>query len=159
MKIGLRYANSRDDAHILLNAAFLKILLGLKKYRFEKPFEPWIKRIMINTIIDDHRKSKSQDKKLPMTLVDEFEQTNNAVDLNLVEEQMYGEELQLMMQQLPPMTQKVFNLHVIDGYRHQEIAEMLQISKGTSKWHLSNARKMLIELLKNSVQRIKMLVI
>ena len=62
-----------------------------------------------------------------------------------------AEEIELLIQQLPPMSQKVFNLYAIDGYTHKEVGEMLGISDGTSKWHLSFARKKLKEMIEQRV--------
>ena len=65
-----------------------------------------------------------------------------------------AEDLENMIRNLPPMSQKVFNLYIVDGYNHKEIGEMLNISEGTSKWHLSSARKTMKEMLKKVMNKV-----
>ena len=141
LSVCLRYERNKEDAEFLLNKAFYKILKNLDKYSDNVPFEAWIRRITINTVIDDYRKNKKD-------IVDYVEEPMQAapakaVDYNAAEQRFDAEELQNLINQLPPISKKVFNLYVIDGYNHKEIAEQLNMSEGTSKWHLSSARKRL----------------
>ena len=145
LSVCFRYERNKEDAEFLLNKAFYKILKNLKKYDDKVPFEAWIRRITINTVIDDYRKNKR-------SKVDYVEEPMNmapvqTMDYNEADQKYDAEELQRLIDQLPPVSKKVFNLYVIDGYNHREIADQLDMSEGTSKWHLSSARKKLKELL------------
>ena len=142
MGICFRYTRNREDAESYLNQAFFKILTNLDKYQESVSFMAWIKRITINSIIDDFRKNKKYIEK--ENQVEEFaDYMTQRVDYNQADRELDAEELRLMIVSLPPVTQKVFNLYVIDGYKHEEIGQLLGISEGPSKWHLSNARKTL----------------
>jgi RNA polymerase sigma-70 factor (ECF subfamily) len=149
MSICLRYEKNTNDAEELLNMGFLKIVTKLDRYNSDIPFEAWIRRIMINTIIDEFRKNKKMKQATEYTDFDgKYE--SKSVTINEAELFFDAEELELMIRQLPNVTQKVFNLHVIDGYSHKEIADEMEISVGTSKWHVSNARKILKGLIEKS---------
>jgi RNA polymerase sigma-70 factor (ECF subfamily) len=142
MGICLRYEKNEQDAEELLNLGFLKIVTKLDKYNTEVPFEAWIRRIMINTIIDEFRKSKKAKEAIVLTDFDGVYE-NKSVSYNEADLLFDAEELEKMIRQLPPVTQKVFNLHVLDGFSHKEISDELEMSVGTSKWHVSFARKTL----------------
>ncbi len=135
-----RYQRNRQDASALMNQSFLKILENLDRRRPEVPFEAWSRRIVINTVIDGFRKDR--DRK-------EYERTDHPLeDLPTVEvndflHHMEAEAFAHLLLQVPPMSRTVFNLFVIDGFAHAEIAEQLGISEGTSKWHVSHARHLL----------------
>ena len=145
LSVCLRYERNKEDAEFLLNKAFYKILKNLEKYSDNIPFEAWIRRITINTVIDEYRKNKKE----KIDYVEEPMQVApiTQMDYNAADQKFDAEELQMMINQLPPISKKVFNLYVIDGYNHKEIAEQLDMSEGTSKWHLSSARKKLKELI------------
>jgi RNA polymerase sigma factor (sigma-70 family) len=147
MSVCVRYQKDRQEALAALNLGFLKVLNKLDSYTEEAPFEAWIKRIMINTMIDSFRREKNW-----RTLVIYPEQIEPDVkhhvdSWNHAEQGHDLEYLELLIQQLPPITRQVFNLFAIDGYSHREIAELLDMSDGTSKWHVSQARKQLQEWL------------
>jgi RNA polymerase sigma-70 factor (ECF subfamily) len=145
LSVCLRYEKNKEDAEFLLNKAFYKILKNLDKYNDHIPFEAWIRRITINTVIDDYRKNKKE----KIDYVEEPLQVApvSSMDFNTADQKFDAEELQMLIDQLPPVSKKVFNLYVIDGYNHKEIADQLEMSEGTSKWHLSSARKKLKELI------------
>ena len=153
MSICYRYRANKEDAEELLNQGFLKVLLNLDKYNVKVPFEAWIRRIMVNTIIDEFRKSKKEKEHLNYADFQEETYLDNRVDFNLADLNFEAEELLNMLNKLPEMSRKVFNLYAIDGYAHKEIAEMLTISVGTSKWHVSFARAELKKMINN--KRIK----
>ena len=152
MGICMRYKRDEDEAKAVLNVGFLKILKNLSKYGQKGSFEAWIKRIMINTIIDEFRKNRKVKELIAYTDFSEQEFSTDWIDFNEADKQFDAEELEAIIKQLPPVSQKVFNLFAIDGYSHKEIAKMLNISVGTSKWHLSFARKKLQEWLKQNMQ-------
>lgn len=152
MGVCLRYEKNKEDAEELLNLAFFKVLTRLDKYSDDTPFEAWIRRITINTIIDEFRK-RNRDKH---SFYEELEGhvPVSDMDFNDADTRYDVEELEMMIRQLPPVSQKVFNLYVVDGFNHKEIGDMLGISEGTSKWHLSTARKTLQGMLKKVVNRV-----
>lgn len=141
MGVCVRYTRSHEEAMDLLNQGFLKILTGLDKYKEEVPFEAWIRRIMINTLIDDYRKHKKYHETHELTDFDQVGFEQMWVAINDGEKQLEADAIIALIQELPPMTRQVFNMYAIDGFSHKEIAKTLNISEGTSKWHVSAARK------------------
>ena len=150
MSVCLRYKKDKDDAAAVLNTGYMKILSNLDKYSMHIPFTAWMKRIMINTIIDEFRSTRKVRELIEYTDFTETDTFDDAVNWNEAEQQFGFDELLKMIKTLPPVTQKVFNLYAIDGYNHREIGEMLNMSDGTSKWHLSSGRKKLQELILQS---------
>lgn len=147
MTICIRYTHSRDEAEDLLNQSFLKVLNNIGKRRKEVPFGLWIRRITINTIIDEFRRNKKMNEQTELV---DFTEENPEYDgrvLNTYLEKAEAEQLQALVNTLPEMSRRVFNLFALDGYSHKEIAELLGISEGTSKWHVSNARSRLKDLI------------
>lgn len=151
MSICMRYCNQSEDSVEIVNDGFLKIFNTL--HTFEPRFEDyessvmaWIKKIMIRTSIDRYRKNQSGNG---FTEIREEYYSVQEAEVNIIDRLSYKEIISLV-QQLTPAYRAVFNLHVIDGYTHEEIAEQLNISPGTSKSNLSKAkisiRKMLAEV-------------
>lgn len=155
MGISLRYAKDREEAKALVNFGFFKIVTNLEKYSEEIVFEVWVRRIMINCIIDEYRKDRKRREHQQTTDFSEAASFLHPVDFNQAAKEIDAEQLEIMIRKLPAMSQKVFNLYAIDGYSHKEIAEMLGISDGTSKWHVSFARKSLQQMLKDYVNAFK----
>lgn len=142
----MRYHKNEEDARNILNISFVKICKNLDKLKEETPFEAWVRRITLNTIIDEFRKNKNY-----LQLVDSKE-TDRELEIHVtsVENGVWSKlEMDVLMgllKRLPDISRNVFNLYVIDGYTHKEIGDLLEISDGTSKWHLSNARKLLRDM-------------
>ncbi len=158
MGICVRYHSNREDALEALNNGFFKVLTGLSKYKEKVPFDAWVSRIMINTIIDDFRKNRKVKELIDYTdFAEDSWEEKRQYDLNEAEKNFDAEELEGYIQSLPAVSRKVFNLFAIDGYKHPEIAELLKISVGTSKWHLSFARKKLKEMLEKAAKATKVL--
>jgi len=155
MGVCLRYRNSEDEAAEMLNVGFLKILKNLKKYPTHIPFNVWIRKVMINTLIDDFRKNRKVRELIEYTDFSQDEKYKDYTDYDRADKLFDVEQLELLIRKLPPISQKVFNLFAIDGYRHKEIAAMLGISEGTSKWHLSSARKKLQEMMQEIINNTK----
>ena len=147
MSVGMRYKKDESESAAVVNEAFLKILKNLDKYKTNVPFQAWIRRIMINTVIDEFRKNRKVRELIEHTDFEDFHNHDDLVTVNLADQNFEAEELEEMIKRLPPVSQKVFNLFAIDGYSHKEIGEMLGISDGTSKWHLSFSRKKLKEFI------------
>lgn len=136
MSICVRYSHSIEEAKEIVNDGFLKVFKKIDQYEEKEPsFKAWLRRIMINTAIDHYRKELKhyyhQDINAQTELV-----TNEGNGLN----NLSHAELIGLIQQLSPAYRTVFNLYVIDGYTHQEIAGLLNISDGTSKSNLMKAR-------------------
>ncbi len=149
MSICMRYARDRDTASEALNMGYLKILNNLRNYNPDIPFKAWIRRIMVNTLIDEYRKQKREREKV--TYVEEYYETSDFSEVNEALSKINYKQILEHINKLPEATKKVFNLFVIDGYSHKEIGELLDVSEGTSKWHLNAARQKLKELIGNSV--------
>src|SRR5688500_10228316 len=154
----LRYLKNREDASEVLNSAFLKVFEKLKQYKSEGSLEGWIKRIVINSSLDFIRRNKTYRNKFILT--DEFQsysssekQDNDTINFSDAEIYLSSEEIFELISALPPATRIVFNLYVIDGFAHKQIAKQLNISTGTSQWHLSNARKLLKEKINEAITK------
>lgn len=141
LKISMRYANDRDEAVQILNDAFLKVFKGIKNYRGEGALGAWIGKLTFYTAIDFIRKNTSY-----RTAIILDNEEDLMIDSKIIDS-MSANEIMQTIQELSAASRSVFSLYIIEGYSHKEIAETLGISVGTSKWHLSNAKKELIELL------------
>lgn len=146
MSVSLRYADDEDEAIEIANDAFLKVFLNLNRYDHTKPFKPWFRRILINTAINYVK--KKQRFKLTQLMEADFE----LPDTEDILSRIGFEELMKMVRSLSLAYRTVFNMHVIDGYTHEEIAATLNISIGTSKSNLSKAREKLRQLLIEQLQ-------
>lgn len=141
--VALRYAQSQPDAEDILQEAFIKIFANLKQFRRDCPLFQWMKRILINTALK-HNRSKLY--LYPAKDVNEIEEQLGGSNINLSQYNL--EDLLKMIQSLPARCQVVFNLYAVEGYKHQEIAELLNISEGTSKSQYARAKSLLQEMIK-----------
>ncbi|MCE3260382.1 MAG: polymerase sigma factor, sigma-70 family [Bacteroidetes bacterium] len=149
MSICLRYTKDKDTASEMLNVGFLKILSNLEKYNLAIPFKVWIRKIMVNTLIDEYRKNKREREKV--TYVEEYYDSTDFSEANEALSRINVQQIYALVNDLPEATRQVFNLFVIDGYAHKDIAVMLGISEGTSKWHLNAARQKLKDQIEKKV--------
>jgi RNA polymerase sigma factor (sigma-70 family) len=156
LSICFRYVNSLEEAKQLLNIGFMKILFNLDKYKPEIPFKTWARKVMINVLIDEYRKEKKHHDVI--RYVEEYEDTTDGSDLNEALIKMNVDEIHAMITSLPNVSRKVFNLYALDGYSHKEIAELLNMSEGTSKWHLNFSRNKLKEMIKKFIPPLKKVV-
>lgn len=131
----LKYASSYEDAEDILQDSFILIFNKIHQYKHKGSFEGWLKRITINIALEKYRKNK----KLQVVRNNEFEGEIH-VD---IEENIDADFLLSLIQQLPDQYRLVFNLYVLDHFSHKEVAEVLNISEGTSKSNLSRARAIL----------------
>lgn len=136
-----RYYRNTEDCSAIATEAFLKILKALEKQIPTGSFEAWCRTITMNTIIDDYRKNKVH--KEAVKLMGHEDLDINEHVFNEAHQRFDKEDLEALLLQLPDMTRYVFNLFAIEGFSHQEIAGALKISDGTSKWHVSEARRQL----------------
>lgn len=137
----LRYSQNQDQAKDLLQEGFIRVFQNLNTFKGEGSFEGWVRRIMVNGCLESLRKPENKI----------FHEDVNDVESELsYEPNMRKLDVQYVLrkiQELAPGYRAVFNLFVVEGYQHQEIAEMLGISESTSKSQLSRARKLLQEML------------
>jgi RNA polymerase sigma factor (sigma-70 family) len=152
MSVCIRYKKQEEDARAVLNIGFLKILNNLDKYQPHVPFEAWIRRIMINTVIDEFRKNRKRLETFESTNFEVIELYDTHHSWNEADLNFDAEELEGLVKKLPPTSQKVFNLFAIDGFSHKEISDMMDINVGASKWHVSNSRKLLKEMISKKLQ-------
>ena len=149
----LRYAKNSVEAKDILHEGFIKVFNKLKGFNGNGSFEGWIRRIMVNTSIDHLRKNKQEYLIVSTAYANEkLANTPNEVNDEDILQHISEEEILIAVQQLTPAYRTVFNLYVIEELSHKEIAELLDISEGTSKSNLSkakfNLRKNLMPLIK-----------
>lgn len=137
-RICLRYAANRQEAEDFLQDGFVKVFKDLWQYRMEGPLGAWIRKVVLNTILQQLRKRKLAFSDIDTNEVDAQMSTDDDIPGNLD-----AEILTTYIQKLPDGYRTVFNMFVIEGYTHQEIADALNITVGTSKSQLSKARAML----------------
>ena len=143
MAMCMRYMGSKDEAMEALNNGFLKVYEKLDTYRNNGSFEGWIRRIIYNTTIDMLRQRIKYREKHVDEVADE------PVNAEIMQK-LFTEDLMNLIGSLPGNTRLVFNMFAIEGYSHKEIGNTLNISEGTSKWHVNEARK----LLKNGINKL-----
>lgn len=142
MAVCMRYASTYEEAADILNEGFMKVFSNLHHYQPTHPLAAWIKRIMVNTAIDHYRRQR---KTLPHLDIDEaYAATDPNAETAI--DQLSAAEIMALVQQLSPAYRTVFNLYVLEGYAHREIADMLGINEGTSKSNLAKAKARLQQL-------------
>ena len=135
MNIALRYGKNKEEALEILNDGFLKVFKNIDRYDSAYPFSSWLHRIIVNAGIDYYRSNKSQIQFLE--LIEDYKEieTSEMMSINST-----SEDVLPVIQELPPQYRMVFNLYVMEEYKHHEIAELLGISVGTSKSNLARAK-------------------
>ncbi|MDN3668084.1 RNA polymerase sigma factor [Echinicola jeungdonensis] len=136
--ICLSYANRREEGMDILQEGFVKVFRQIKTFKFQGSLEGWIRRIIVRTAIDHFRKYK-EERDLSAS---EFLEVEDGRSLSALEN-MALEDLMGYLQKLPEGARVVFNLYAIEGYNHREIAELINISEGTSKSQYSRAKGLL----------------
>lgn len=152
LKVCARYAKSMQDAEQLLNDGFLKVFTQVDNFKNAGSFAGWMQRIMINTCLDYLRGAALKEEMVMHVNAIPAEESNISVN-NEALENIEFRELVTLVQGLPTMTRTVFNLFVFDGYNHKEISEQLEISEGTSHWHVHQARNILQKKITKSEQQ------
>ena len=150
--ICLRYSKSTEEAKDILHEGFLKTFTTLKNFDTHTPFELWVKKIMIRTAVDHLRKDKHN--YLIVSTVNAYEKSS-VTEEAIQDEALLSvnkDELLKAVQELTPAYRTVFNLFLIDGYTHAEIAEILDTSEETCKANLSKAKFNLKRNLKHLVK-------
>lgn len=141
--VSLKYSRSYEEAQDNLQESFLIIFDKLKQFKNEGSFEGWAKRLVVNYVLQLYRKQGAF-----LELV--TDKLPNVEEVEIDEESVSMEFLLKIIQELPDRYRLVFNLYVVDGYSHKEIAEMLEITDGTSKSNLARAKMILKEKIQNN---------
>lgn len=136
----LRYASSREEAEDVLQEGFLKVYRDLHQYKPDAPLGAWIRRVMVNTALENIRKKSRR----PQTHGNEVNSWDK-VTTNDPSTEMNAQDLTAIIQKLPEDFRLVFNLVALEGYSHKEVAGMLNISESNSKVRLTRARALLQE--------------
>ena len=144
----MRYLKKRDEAEDAMIKSFFRIMNNIQSYSGSGSFEGWMRRIAINECLMAIRK-----KKMLMVDIDDAKQIEYS-EQSIVEILEYNELLEIL-DELPTGYRTVFNLYVIEGYKHREIGEQLNISINTSKSQLILARKRLAEIINKKKQHIQ----
>ncbi len=145
MGICYRYAKDKDEAQDMVQNGFIKVFKKLDVYNFDGSLEGWIRRIMVNTAIDQIRKNKRE----PFLMDDETRVQNEEEEIPFAEEEMEfdtklkAETAIKAISELSPAYRTVFNMYVMEGFTHKEVAKYLGISEGTSKSNLAKAKQKL----------------
>jgi RNA polymerase sigma-70 factor (ECF subfamily) len=140
--ICLRYTKDQHEAQDLLQECFIRILNKIDGYKFEGSFEGWIKRLTVNHAINflkTKRHFMSED-------ISEYEIENENYNTDVISE-MNAQDIIKMINKLPVGYRTIFNLHVVEGYKHTEIAEILEISDITCRTQFKKAREALIQMI------------
>lgn len=137
----LRYMQKETEAQDVLQDGFVKIFENIGKYSFTGSFEGWLRRIIVNTCLDQLRKNKRLVDHEDVSDV-EYKLSSN---VSIISE-LQANDLLKVIAELPIGYKTIFNMYAIEGYSHKEIAKELGISEGTSKSQYSRARKILMEL-------------
>jgi len=142
ISVCMRYTRSRDEAVEVLNDGFMKVFTKTEKYDPGRSFKGWLRRIMINTALDHYR------RQVKHYFHEDVESVSCTAAGDTILSTIAHQDLIRLVQQLTPAYRMVFNMYVIDGYSHEDIASQLDISIGTSKSNLARARENLKNMLK-----------
>lgn len=149
LSVCVRYCRTMEEAKEVVNDGFLKVFGKINQFKSTTSFKAWLRRIMVNTSIDQIRKER---KNYFMISIQDSEEMENG-EVSILEDLSHRELIELV-QNLSPAYRAVFNMYVIDGYTHKEIGEMLEISEGTSKSNLLKARRKLRNELSKLTERV-----
>ncbi len=140
--ICLRYSSNHEDAEEIMNDGFMKVFQSIHKYENIQSFKAWFRTILVNTSINYYHKREKNLYSL------EVEQASMPVYDENVIDKLAAEDILALVQKLPTSYRTVFMMHVVDGYNHREIADMLGINEGTSRSNFMKARLKLQEMIK-----------
>lgn len=138
MGVVRRYIDHYEQAEEVLNNGFLRAFQKIDQYTFQGSFEGWLRKIVFHAVSDYVKQNVRYNEKILLIEKDQYVHKDHA-------DKLYYDQLLELVQSLPDATRSVFNMYVMEGFSHKEIGKMLGISEGTSKWHLSEGRRMLKE--------------
>ena len=138
MSLVKRYIDHEMQAEEVLNNGFLRAFQKVEQYTFQGSFEGWLRKIVFHAVSDYVKQNMKYSEKVVLVEKDQYIHKDHA-------DRLYYNELMELVQSLPNSTRAVFNMYVMEGFAHKEIGKMLGISEGTSKWHLSEGRRILKE--------------
>jgi RNA polymerase sigma-70 factor (ECF subfamily) len=143
----LRYAGNTEEAEDILQEGFIKVFKKLDSFRSEGSFEGWMRRVFVNTAIEHFRR-----KRYMMPVTEKEENTIEGKYLSVLDD-LAARDIMALVQELSPGYRTVFNMYVVEGYTHKEIADMLGISEGTSKSQLSRAKVILQDMVRQFIDQ------
>jgi len=138
MGVVRRYIDQDVQAEEVLNNGFLRAFQKIEQYTFQGSFEGWLRKIVFHAVSDYVKQNVKYSEKIVLVEKDQYVHKDHA-------DRLYYNQLLELVQSLPEATRSVFNMYVMEGFSHKEIGKMLNISEGTSKWHLSEGRRVLKE--------------
>jgi len=147
MSVAIRYMQNESDAISIVNDGFMKVFQSIKSFDTSKPFKPWFRRIIVNTALTQITKDARRTSQETNMITE-----RDYADRENILSQIGYKDLIGLVQSLSTSYRAVFNMYVIDGFKHEEIATSLGISVSTSKSNLLRARKKLQELVTQQLQ-------
>lgn len=145
MAVVRRYINQEAQAEEILNNGFLRAFQKIRQYTFQGSFEGWLRKIVFHAISDYIKQNVRYNEQIVLVEKDEYIHKDHA-------DRLYYNQLLELVQSLPDATRAVFNMYVMEGFAHKEIGKLLGISEGTSKWHLSEGRR----ILKDKIEKLQL---
>lgn len=141
-----RYTSDKEVALHIVNSGFLRVFKKIEQFAFKGSLEGWVRKIMFHAVSNHFRSKKN---KIQFLALEDYDKPEAATQLH----SFYEEDILKMIELLPNASANVFKLFALEGFSHAEIGDQLGISTGTSKWHLSEARKRLRELIAKQTLR------
>lgn len=141
MAVCLRYTKSRHEAEDIFHEAFVKVFKNINTWKGGS-FEGWMRRIFVNTAINHYHQNRKYFDHVDSSYAESMLSSSETVL-----DEMSNQDLMEMVNQLPEGYKLIFNMHVVEGYNHNEIADMLHIAQGSSKSQLSKAKARLRKLI------------
>jgi RNA polymerase sigma factor (sigma-70 family) len=145
MALVRRYIDHEMQAEEVMNNGYLRAFQKIKQYNFQGSFEGWLRKIIFHAVADYVKQNARYSNSVVLVEKEEFVHKDHA-------DKLYYDQLVKLVQLLPDATRTVFNMYVMDGFTHKEIGNMLGISEGTSKWHLSEGRR----VLKDKIEKLEL---
>jgi len=144
-----RYASNEDDIISIFNDGMLKVFMQINTYSGRGNFEGWVRKIVLNSLYNYFRKHNI---KVKIFELHDYDKSLNGSNSNVLDD-MYYDDLMQCLNTLPNKSSRIFKMFAIEGFTHKEIAEELDISEGTSKWHVFKAKEQLAKSIKINIDR------
>ena len=145
MAVVRRYIDQETQAEEVMNNGYLRAFQKIGQYNFQGSFEGWLRKIIFHAVADYVKQNSRYSNKVVLVEKDEYVHKDHA-------DKLYYDQLLKLVHALPDATRNVFNMYVMEGFTHREIGNLLGISEGTSKWHLSEGRR----LLKDKIEKLEL---